>query len=204
MKIKICGITNVGDALAAADLGAWAVGFIFYEKSPRYIAPARVREIVDKLPPRLQSVGVFVDATAAHIAKVRQESGVTHIQLHGNESPKFCGALDVPVIKALRAKTEQDIAKAAMYTDVELFLIDAAVDGQFGGTGALSDWELARTLKQHGKVLLSGGLNPLNVTEAIRSVEPFGVDVSSGVEQAPGQKSLEKLKLFFRNARGAS
>lgn len=198
LPVKVCGITRLEDAERAVDLGAWAIGFIFYPKSPRYVRPEDAREILARVPRTLATVGVFVDAPLAEVWQVSAESGVTWVQLHGSESPALCQKAGPKVIKAFRPRSEEDLARAADYSGMVTYLIDAAVEGQFGGTGHLSNWELARSLKQHGPLLLSGGLNALNVAEAIRSVAPWGVDVSSGVESAPGIKDPDKLAAFFR------
>jgi len=201
-KIKICGITNLEDALFAADLGANAVGFVF-AKSPRQMKPEQVRKIIEKLPPFIAKVGVFVNEAPSHMAKIAKEVGLTSIQLHGEEIPEFCTSLaPLTVIKGVRVRDEADINMLAAYDFVSAYLLDSFVKGRKGGTGMTFDWKLALLAKKHGKpVILSGGLTPLNILEALKKVSPYGVDVSSGVESKPGKKDKKKVKDFIQKVR---
>lgn len=197
MKVKICGITNLEDATMAASCGAWALGFVFWEKSPRAISPGDAAGIISRLPASVLPVGVFVDATLEQLKETAARTGIRAYQLHGDEKPALCGELDLPVIRAVRPVRSSDLAPLRAYPPLFGFLVDAAVKGMPGGTGKLADWGLAREAKAFGRIILSGGLTRENIRAAIEAVKPFAVDLSSGVEAAPGKKSPEKLKLFF-------
>lgn len=188
--IKICGMTNIEDAINAARCGADALGFIFYPKSPRYISPEAVRDITDKLPRDICKVGVFVNDDAAVINQIVELCGLDLIQLHGDESPGYC--LQFPESKVIKAITE----KTAHLTDypVRAILVDACHPELFGGTGKKSDWNFAVGVKKHRPLILSGGLSPGNISEALRVVSPDAVDINSGVELSPGKKDPEKVK----------
>lgn len=204
MKIKICGLTNLEDAELATELGATHLGFIFYPKSPRYVEPLVVREITSKLRGKAQFVGVFVNAPALVISEAARVSGIKSAQLHGDETPADCQKLPFEVIKAFRPKTPDDLAALVSFAPfAQSFLIDAAVPGEFGGTGKLANWDLAIAAKNHGPIFLSGGLTSENIAAALETVRPYGVDVSSGVEELPGKKSPAKLENFFKNIKGA-
>lgn len=199
VKVKICGITRMADALLAAALGADYLGFNFYPPSPRYVEPALVREILSELSSsyRVRAVGVFVNENAETIRRVAAESGIRTAQLHGDETPEFCRGLGLEAIKVLRVAGEADVAAAGAYAGHTL-LVDSKTP-QFGGSGVRPDWALAEKIcRRHPQVLLAGGLTPENVAEAIRIVRPWGVDVSSGVESEPGTKDPDKLKAFLR------
>jgi len=197
-KIKICGITNLDDALYAAENGANALGFVF-AKSPRRMKVEDVRKIIQKLPPFVQKVGVFVNEVPSLILKIVKETGLTAVQLHGEEIPDFCSSLlPLTVIKGIRVKEEIDIKILQAYANVSAYLLDSFVEGNKGGTGKVFDWELALYAKKHGKpVILSGGLTPTNIQKALEKVSPYGVDVSSGVESKPGKKDKKKVKDFI-------
>lgn len=203
MRIKICGITQTEDARLAMDLGAWALGFIFYAKSPRFIEARRVRNILDELaadglvPER--KVGVFVNATATEIQKVSQESGIDTVQLHGDETVDFCQSLkDLRLWKAFRLRTAEQLKELPAFEScVEAFLFDAAVPGQYGGTGHTTDWSLVAGIKSSRPLILSGGLNPDNLQAAAAAVPAFAFDLSSGVEAKPGIKDADKLRKLF-------
>lgn len=195
---KICGITNREDALCAVKCGADALGFIFYEKSPRYVAPEKAAEIICDLPPFITPVGVFVNAP--HIDATVKLAGLRAIQLHGDEPPEACLGHDVPVIRALRVGNEFD-ALALRSHPVHTFLLDTARAGSYGGTGETFDWAKAREAKNYGRIILSGGLNPDNVREAIEQVAPYAVDTSSGVEAEPGKKDHKKVRDFLARAK---
>jgi len=201
-KIKICGITNLNDALASVNLGADALGFIFVPNTSRYIEPQKAAEIIAQLPPFVTTVGVFADDSVEHIKKIADQCRLDALQLHGQESPDFCLNLNRKVIKAFRIKNEKNLTVLPQYT-VSAYLLDTYIKGAIGGTGAIFDWKLALEAKKYGLVILAGGLNPENVAGAIQQVHPYGVDVSSGVEAEAGKKDHSKLKNFIQTARNA-
>lgn len=200
VKIKICGITNLADALAAVEAGADALGFVFYPPSLRCIQPEEARRISCQLPPFVTRVGVFVDEALDRIREIAELCGLGAIQLHGHESPELCRQLSWPAIKGFRLGQEANLTDLAGYT-VSAILIDSYVAGTYGGTGQRGDWGLARRAKAYGRIILAGGLSPQNVEQAIREVAPYAVDVSSGVERAPGLKDPDKIREFVRRAR---
>jgi phosphoribosylanthranilate isomerase len=199
VKVKICGVTRAEDALLAARLGADALGFNFWPGSKRHLAPAAARAIVRRLPPYVTAVGVFVDAPREEILRAVDASGVTAVQLHGDESPELCASLPLPVVKAIRVADAHALALLASY-EVAGFLLDAPGPG-YGGTGRTFDWSLAAEAAASVPVVLAGGLRPENVAEAIRAVRPWGVDVASGVESSPGVKDEDRLRRFIAAAR---
>ncbi len=204
-KIKICGITNLDDALLAADLGADALGFIFYAKSPRSISPEAAREIIAQLPPFVLSVGVFVDEPLETVRTIAATARLDWVQLHGSEPPDYCRAAGRNVMKAIRVANESSLAAMAAYQGaVRAFLLDTHKAGQKGGTGEVFDWSLALKAKQYGPVVLAGGLTPDNVAVAVYTVAPAAVDVASGVEAAPGVKDPAKLRAFIARAQEAA
>ena len=196
IKVKICGITNKEDALYAAGCGADALGFIFYEKSPRYIEPDNAKTIIAALPPFVTTVGVFVNKDFNDIRDITLLTGVTVVQLHGDESPSYCNLVEGKLIKAIRVKNDSSIEGLKKY-DVDTFLLDSFDKNSFGGSGLTFDWKLAEKAKQYGKIILAGGLTPDNVEEAVKKVVPYGVDVNSGVEKKPGIKNKNKVKEFI-------
>ena len=200
VNVKICGITNFEDALAAAEAGADAKGFVFYPESPRFIDPGKARAIIARLPAFITSVGVFVDESEDLIRRIIREGGVQVLQFHGSESPILCTRFREKAVKAIRIKDEESIKEMQMY-DVDTFLLDTMVEGIMGGTGKTFNWKYAEMAKEHGRIILSGGLNASNVGEAIRRVQPYGVYVSSGVEQSPGEKDHHKIIEFVREAK---
>lgn len=201
MKVKICGITNLTDALLAAGMGADALGFIFYAKSQRAIAVTEAAKICRVLPPFVSKVGVFVNAEEDVIRQAVTECQLTAVQFHGEESPAFCRLFPAKVIKALRVRDETVVRTAAEY-DVDALLLDTYTAGQQGGTGQTFDWSLAVRVKQLGRpVILSGGLTPDNVRAAIETVQPYAVDVASGVERSPGRKDTDNLRRFIEACR---
>lgn len=202
VRIKICGITDPGDATAAVDAGADALGFIFYKKSPRYISPEEAEQIVIKLPPFVTAVGVFVDETDEEVNRIVKLARLGCAQLHGSETPVVCSRVEAKVIKALRVRDEKDIEGLRGYC-VSAFLLDTFKEGVPGGTGETFDWDLAVAAKDLGPVILSGGLTPENVADAILKVRPYGVDVSSGVELSPGKKDHYNMRRFIEKARAA-
>ena len=200
VRIKICGITNLEDALVATELGADAVGFVFYEKSPRYINPRTAALIIRELPPFVATVGVFVNEPPDKLVDTAKQSGVGCVQLHGDETPEYCQSLGLRTIKALRVKDAYVLNELRSFT-VSGILLDTYREGVPGGTGETFDWEIAAEAAKAGRIILSGGLTPENVRQAIEKVRPYAVDVSSGVESKPGKKDHEKLRKFFEQVR---
>ncbi len=205
VKVKICGITNEQDALLAASLGAWALGFIFYKKSSRYVSPALAQKIIARLPPFVTPVGVFVNESEAKVEQIAYFCGLSTLQFHGDEPPGFCRKFKgYKVIKAFHVRKRLDLKKVRQYK-TDAYLFDTYHDQLYGGSGKTFDWKIIQQAKKLGKpMILSGGLNSQNVASAIRQVRPFAVDVSSGVELSPGQKSDKLLKQFFQNLQRCS
>jgi phosphoribosylanthranilate isomerase len=201
VKVKICGITRLEDALAAVRLGADALGFNLWPRSKRYVPPAQARAIVRRLPAFVTAVGVFVDPTRDEVLRAIDQSGVGVAQLHGDEPPELCASLPVPVLKAIRLTGPQALAQLAAY-EVQAFLLDAPSAG-YGGSGTTCDWSLAAAVARELSVVLAGGLGPDNVAEAVRAVRPWAVDVASGVESAPGVKDEERMRRFVERAKEA-
>ncbi|MDX2217845.1 MAG: phosphoribosylanthranilate isomerase [Burkholderiales bacterium] len=203
MRIKICGITRVEDALLAAELGAHAVGFVFHPGSPRAVTPQAAARIAAALPAFISVVGLFVNASPANIREAAEVVPLDLLQFHGDEAPEACSGYGRRYIKAVRMAPGVDLVKcAAEFHQSAGLLLDAHVAGAWGGTGQRFDW--ARVPKGLAKpVILSGGLSPENVADGIRAVRPVAVDVSSGVESAPGIKDPEKLKAFIHEAQHA-
>ncbi len=204
-KIKFCGITSMRDAHLAADAGAWAIGLIFWPHSPRRCDPAAAAEIGSALRRRLEVVGVFVNPTLEHVAQTAETASLTAVQLHGEEGPSFCAEAarrtGCKVIKAVRVRSGADI-QALMSFHTDFHLLDSHVAGKRGGSGETFEWDLARAHRGSVPMILSGGLRPQNVAEAIAAVRPFAVDVASGVELEPGRKDPEKLKAFAHAVAG--
>ena len=204
VKVKICGITNVEDASVAVEAGADALGFVFYRKSPRYIEPTLAKQIIMGLPPLVIPVGVFVDEDQEVVRNLMDDCGLTMAQLHGNESAIYCKELGRTVMKALRVKDRSTFLALAEFRGracVRGFVLDAFSEQAYGGTGQVIDWQLAAEVAKAASVLLAGGLTPENVEKAVQAVQPYGVDVSSGVERAPGKKDHDKVRAFIRAAR---
>ena len=201
--VKICGITRIDDALAAARFGAYALGFVFHAKSPRNVPPAHAAEIVRALPPFITAVGLFVNPDARDVERVLDQVPLDQLQFHGEETPAFCGQFRVSYIKAVRVRAGLDLLQyAQLYSTARGLLLDAFVEGVHGGTGTAFDWSLIpRELPL--PVILSGGLNPDNVAAAVRRVRPWAVDVSSGVETSPGIKDPRKIAAFMKGVRSA-
>jgi phosphoribosylanthranilate isomerase len=201
--IKICGMTNIEDALVAAHSGAQAIGMILFTGSPRYIAPDQARGIVDALPPFVTPVALLVDPSAEQVEQVIEQVRPGLLQFHGDEPPEFCRGFSVPYIKALRVRPDTDLLQYARdYSSAKGLLLDAFVEGVHGGTGTSFDWGLIpRELPL--PLILAGGLNPQNVTEAVERVRPWAVDVSSGVEISKGKKDAARIAAFVRGVRDA-
>jgi len=202
IKIKICGITNTEDALWAINLKVDALGFIFAD-SPRRVEPEIVQGIIELLPPFISSVGVFVNEDRKKVEEIAESCGLTTLQFHGEESPSYCEEFKQKVVKAFRIKDKSVLKKIPQYQDkIDAYLLDTYSPFAYGGTGKTFDWRIAKEIKEFGlPIILSGGLNPENIREAISEVEPYGIDVSSGVEERPGKKNLEKLINFVRIVR---
>jgi phosphoribosylanthranilate isomerase len=206
--IKICGVTRLEDARLAADLGAWAVGLIFYEGSPRRADVGTAGEIAAALRRRVEVVGVFVNASLDEVAATADAAGLTMLQLHGDEGPAFCAEVarrtGCRVIKAARIRSGADLQALRAFRACDLHLLDNHAPGSWGGTGEAFDWSLLAEHRPRVPFVLSGGLHPGNVGDAIATVHPFAVDVASGVEAEPGIKDPEKLEAFFAAVRATA
>lgn len=203
IRVKICGITRIEDALTAVSLGANAIGLVFWSQSARYVAPAKAREIIAALPPFISVVGVYVNPDAEWVKETSSIAGLNLLQFHGDESPDFCQKFSLPYIKAVRVRAGIDLLQyATRYTGARGLLLDTYVKGEPGGTGHVFDWSLIpRDLPL--PLILSGGLHAANVTQAIRQAHPWAVDVSSGVEAARGIKDAEKIAAFMQGVRNS-
>jgi phosphoribosylanthranilate isomerase len=204
VHVKICGVTRLEDARAAGAAGADALGLNFYPRSPRYVEPATAAALARTRPALGAVVGVFVNESPEVIRARVRDCGLTAVQLHGDEPPEACAGFGVPIIKALRVRGPEDVARARTYLgagDVATLLLDGAAPG-YGGGGITFDWSLVARLTEAGvPVLVAGGLNPGNVAEAVRATRPYGVDVASGVEASPGIKDVEAVRAFVRAAK---
>lgn len=199
-KVKICGITRVKDALVAAKLGADALGFVFYKKSPRYISPQKAKIIISFLPLSVSPVGVFVNDNKENVKRIAKFCALKWLQFHGDETPQYCRRFKgYKIIKAFRVKDKNSLKNLNKFK-VSAYLFDAFDKKGFGGTGKTFNWALLkRFLKTKTPIILSGGLSPDNIQLAIKKVSPYAVDISSGVEIAPGRKSRQLMKeLFFK------
>lgn len=200
-RVKICGITKLEDALCAVEAGADALGFVFYEKSPRYITPLKAQRIVSALPPFVTTVGLFVNEPQDKIRRIMTLARLQVVQLHGDEKPEDCRDLEPwQVIKALRVKNADSLVGADEYP-VDALLLDAWSGNQYGGSGKRFDWDLLTDLNARVPLVLAGGLSPDNVAEAVARVRPFAVDVSSGVEESPGRKDHQKIINFIKQVK---
>lgn len=198
VKVKICGITNLEDARLAVDLGADALGFNFYKKSPRYIEPSKAKLIIEELPPLVSTVGVFADEfSPERISSVAHAVGLNAVQLHGSESPEYVKKVDeLRVIKAFRVDSHFDLTLLSLYS-AGAYLLDTFDTERIGGTGRVFDWEIAVAAKSYGRIILAGGLKPENVVDAISRVRPYAIDICSGVESAPGKKDPQEMTALF-------
>jgi phosphoribosylanthranilate isomerase len=204
VRVKICGITNIPDALAAVDAGADALGFMFVPASPRALKLETTASIIRELPPFVSRVGVMVDPSPQFVEDAVCKCGLSAVQLHGNEPPEFCSALSGIVIKAFRVSDRESLAGIRRYA-TDAWLLDSYVPDKLGGTGTRFNWDLALEVKQWGRpIILAGGLTPANVADAVRQVQPYAVDVSSGVEGASGKKDPIKLRDFIAAAKQAA
>lgn len=203
VKIKICGITRLDDALFAAELGVDAVGFVFYRKSPRFIAPVEARRIIEKLPPSVCPVGVFVNPGEAELKMAIEESGIRGVQLHGEEEPELVKDLKMCIIKTFKVEKEVEEERMIRWKVAKAFLIEGRSSKGEGGVGASFNYRIIKPYTERYRIIVAGGLTPENVGEVVRDLTPFGVDVSSGVEVSQGVKSKKLMEEFVRNARSA-
>jgi phosphoribosylanthranilate isomerase len=200
-RVKICGVTNVADALVAAEAGADMIGLNFYEQSPRYLTLATAVEIARALPPFVLRVGVFVNPPEALVTRALGECGLSLLQFHGDEPSEFCTQFGLMSVKALRIRDAESLNQLAKF-QTDAFLLDAHSQNGLGGTGEKFNWDLAIEAQKFGKpIFLAGGLTPENVADAVKQVRPFAVDVSSGVESSPGKKDAAKVRAFIAAAK---
>jgi phosphoribosylanthranilate isomerase len=204
MRVKICGITQPQQSIAIASLGATALGFICVPSSPRYVNTAQIRAAVAELPVNIDKIGVFANVSILTIIQTVVDSGLTGVQLHGDETAEFCHKLrqflpQVEIIKALRICNHEDLNQVTQYTDsIDTLLLDAYHPQQLGGTGKTLDWSMLQTFSPPHPWFLAGGLTPDNINTALKQVNPDGIDLSSGVERAPGDKDLGKVAQLFK------
>jgi phosphoribosylanthranilate isomerase len=197
MKVKICGITNLDDALSAVDLGADALGFIFVKSSPRHISPITARKIIQALPPFVVPVGVVVDMAYNDVLEIIDQTSIGCVQFHGEETPKQIAKYPVPVYKSFRVDSNFNPEILRRYKG-SAYLLDTKIIGELGGTGQTFNWEIAVKAKEYGRIILAGGLTPENIIDAVKTVRPYAVDVNSGIEECPGKKDRTKMKLLFK------
>jgi phosphoribosylanthranilate isomerase len=203
LKVKICGITRPQDAEAAVEAGANLLGLVFYENSPRYVEISAASAICRLVPPHVLRVGLFVNADPERVIDAAQSCSLHVLQFHGDESPDYCTQFGLMTMKAFRVRGPESLTELPRYR-TDAWLLDAHVAGQFGGTGQRFDWSLAAQATRLGRpVFLAGGLTPENVGDAVSAVQPYGVDVSGGVESAPGLKDPVRMRAFIQAARTA-
>lgn len=203
ITVKICGITSVEDALAVEQAGADAIGLMFFEGSPRHITQDQASAIVDSLTKSVVRVGVFVNADESFVRRVMKNCILNVLQFHGEETPEYCAQFDVMTLKAIRVRDESSLKELERFS-TDGFLLDAFSNDALGGTGETFNWDLAKRATESGRpIFLAGGLTSKNVAEAVKSVRPFAVDVSSGVESEPGKKDADKVRAFVAAAKGA-
>jgi phosphoribosylanthranilate isomerase len=203
VKVKICGITNIDDALAAVDFGADALGFVFVKGSPRHISQNEASKIIIRLPSFVTTIGVFFNEKPRQVERALALTGIDVVQFHGDEPPEMC---NIPrrIIKAIRVKNLESLDPLIHYREkVSAFLLDTFTPDICGGTGQIFNWDIAVYAKQFGRIILAGGLTPANIAAAIAHVRPYGVDVSSGVESEKGKKDYKKMKAFIEKAKRA-
>ena len=201
VKVKICGITNLPDGMAAAEAGADALGFVFYDQSPRHISIHAAAELIRQLPPFVMKVGVFVNAPEDLVVRAIRECGLNLLQFHGDEPPDYCLQFGLMSMKAFRIRDAASLQALQDYP-TDAWLLDAYSPGKPGGTGETFNWDLALEARSLGRpIFLAGGLTPENVAEAVQRAQPYGVDVSSGVEAAPGRKDHAKVRAFIQAAK---
>lgn len=201
VKVKICGITNVEDGRAAAEAGADALGFIFYEASPRFVSLEKAAVVIKELPPEIVKVGVFVDADREMVFRAIRACELNLLQFHGAESPEYCLQFGVMSMKAFQMRDAESLSRLTDFK-TDAWLLDAFSTDKLGGTGERFNWDLAVEARKLGRpIFLAGGLTPENVAEAVRRVQPYAVDVSSGVEAAPGKKDHRKIRAFINAAK---
>lgn len=203
IRVKICGITSREDAWAAVEAGADAIGFIFVKGSPRWIEPEAAAAIAREVGPFVTTVGVFMDGTVEEVEKIGAACGLSLAQLHGSEPPELCRRLRLPFVKSIRVQSEDDLATLSNYPQARAFLLDTYDAERPGGTGKTFPWEIAAKAAQEAKIVLSGGLTPGNVAQAVTQVRPYAVDVSSGIEIVPGRKDHRKMREFIDEAKRA-
>ena len=199
VKVKICGITNLDDAMAAVDMGADLLGFNFYPKSPRYLTVEKAIEIIDQIPTFVDTAGIFVNPTAEQIKEITDHGFLNWIQLHGDETPQFCETLKwfhVKTIKAIRVKSAEDIARIEQF-HTDAILLDAFNSKLYGGTGETFDWDLIGDINSK-RIFLAGGINDENAADAVR-LGVYGIDACSGIESSPGKKDHKKMRQLFEN-----
>ncbi|MCA9408969.1 MAG: phosphoribosylanthranilate isomerase [Candidatus Omnitrophica bacterium] len=203
-KVKMCGITNHEDAQKALFYGAWAVGFVFYKKSPRYVSPSKAKKLIEGLPPFITPVGLFVNQSERAVEDICRFANISVLQFHGDETPVYCKRFKkYKVIKAFRIRDDFDFRSLSKYK-VDAYLFDAYQENAFGGTGKTFQWNLLKGQKFEKPVILSGGLTPENVAQAIAETSPYAVDVSSGIEQSPGIKSPKLIRAFMESIRASA
>jgi phosphoribosylanthranilate isomerase len=204
VRVKVCGITNLEDALVAVTAGADALGFNFWPHSARYVDPRKAAAIIAQLPPFVNPVGLFVNEAPSQVNSIARRTAIRAVQLHGDESPEEAKALansHLAVLKAFRVGRNFKPRLLQQYELLAAFLLDVDVKGQRGGTGKSFDWGRARAARRYGRIFLAGGLTVENVADAIRQAQPYGVDVCTGVEKKPGQKDHQRLREFIRRAK---
>ena len=202
VNVKICGITRKSDALVACECGASALGIVFWDKSPRFVSPKQAAEIVSEIPSTVCTVGVFVNASHDWVCEVVERVGLSLVQFHGDESIEDCARAPRPVLKAVGLKGEADVDLALSFPLDVTVLLDSSNKEQRGGTGQRLDWNLARRISCERPIVLAGGINGENAIEAVKTVRPFGLDISSGVEERPGIKDPLLLKRLFLSLKG--
>ena len=199
--VKICGITNLPDALEAVEAGADVIGFVFCESSRRCVGVEQASAIIQQLPQHVVKAGVFVDAPTDNVTEAARKCGLNLLQFHGSETPEYCLGFGLMSMKAFRVKGPESLEELRNYP-TDAWLLDTYTPGKQGGTGERFDWAIAAAARQMGRpIFLAGGLTPENVAEAIRQAQPYGVDVSSGVEASPGKKDQARLRAFIRAAK---